>query len=115
MKRQVRRTPRSDDKEQPKPAQRLALDFHSFEEDGDGYKSMLLFTDRATGLIWDFYLRDQKGETVATIIAFMLQWYLNQGHIVAVLEADNEILKHEKVYELLLAQKVIVEPSAPRT
>ena len=38
---------------------RLALDFHDFEPDKDGYNSVILITDCYSGYIWDFYLKNR--------------------------------------------------------
>jgi hypothetical protein len=54
MKRQIRREPR---KPLEGPCKRLAIDFHDFEKEVEGYSSSMLVTDRWSGYIWDFYLQ----------------------------------------------------------
>ena len=38
------------------PGMRLAVDFHDFEPDPHGYKSLMLVTDRWSGYMWDYYM-----------------------------------------------------------
>ena len=49
IKRQIRRQPR-DLQDAPRTS-RIAIDFHDFEEDGDGFSSIALLTERRTGYI----------------------------------------------------------------
>ncbi|KAK4118229.1 hypothetical protein N657DRAFT_404519 [Parathielavia appendiculata] len=37
-----------------KPGERIAIDFHDFERDADGFKSMTLITCRVSGYMWDY-------------------------------------------------------------
>lgn len=55
-KRQISRKPGKDDE---RPGERLAIDFHQYE-DGSSTKenSQLLITDRNTEFLWDFYFKD---------------------------------------------------------
>ena len=45
------------------PGYRLAVDFHDFNP-GRGFNSLILVTDRWSGLCWDYYLSDRKAETI---------------------------------------------------
>ena len=48
IRHQIRREPR----ERPdKAGARLTIDFHDFEEDNEGYRSIILVTDRFSGYI----------------------------------------------------------------
>ena len=60
IKRKVDRSPR----DTGKLGQRIALDFHDFELASDNSHYLALFTDRCTGMIWDYYLPDRKAPTV---------------------------------------------------
>ncbi|RYO87182.1 hypothetical protein DL766_003980 [Monosporascus sp. MC13-8B] len=55
MKRQVRRQPR-ESVAFAAPGDRLAIDFHDFDNGYNGYTSAMVIGDRVTGLAWDFYL-----------------------------------------------------------
>jgi hypothetical protein len=48
IKRQIRREPREPPE---RPGERLAVDFHDFQEGIGGYTSLMLVTDRYLGLI----------------------------------------------------------------
>jgi hypothetical protein len=47
-----------------KAGTRMAIDFHDCEEDIEGYSSLMLVTDRYSGFIWDFYLKDRTSGTI---------------------------------------------------
>ena len=44
--------------------EKLAIDFYNFKRDSDGYANLLLITDRITSYFWDYYLLDQRIETI---------------------------------------------------
>jgi hypothetical protein len=48
----------------------LAIDFHDFEPDAvnDGFKSVMLITDRFSGYIWDFYLQNREADTIVSAL-----------------------------------------------
>ena len=101
-----------------KPAQRLAIDFHDFEKDSKGFNSLMLITDRFSGLCWDFYLQDRR----ATTIVSTLKWFFDMIQYrfelkPKVVECDNEITTQKpKVTQFLQEElKISVEPSAPYT
>jgi len=56
-KRQIRRQRR---KFLEGPGERLALDFHDFQRGYDGYTTLMLVTDRWSGLIWDYYIKGNR-------------------------------------------------------
>jgi hypothetical protein len=69
MKRQIRRYP----KELREGAgERLAIDFHDYEEDQEGYSSQMLITCRTTGYMWDFYLKDRTAASIITALKILL-------------------------------------------
>ena len=70
IKRQIRRAQRDVD---DGPGRRLAIDFHDFEESYDRFKSVMLVTDRWSGLIWDFYLSDRKADTIIATIKILFR------------------------------------------
>jgi hypothetical protein len=90
-KRQIRRTPRVNDQG---PGERLAIDFHSYEEGSSTKeKSQMLVTDRSSGFLWDFYLKDNRlGKTIIGFLDMMVRFLKNQYNItVKVIECDREI------------------------
>ena len=86
MKHQVRREPR---KSLEGPSKRLAIDFHGFEEEAEGYSSSMLVTDRWSGHIWDFYLQDRKADTI--ILKILFDVIFNEQET---FNGDLEALKH---------------------
>ena len=99
VKRQVRRAPR----QQPGQAagERIAVDFHDYEEGIDGYTSQMLLTCRATGYIWDYYLTARTADAIITAFKAFL------GHM----ERQHSL----KVRDFLRDRAIILEPSAPHT
>jgi hypothetical protein len=58
IRRQIRRTPRTNDEG---PGERVAIDFHSYEEGSvSKEKSQMLIYDRFSGLMWYFYFTDHR-------------------------------------------------------
>ena len=64
-KRQIRRRLREHNEG---PGLRLALDLHPFEEGYNGYRYLLLITDRWSSLAWDYYLKDRTFEIITTAL-----------------------------------------------
>ncbi|HEY9845600.1 MAG TPA: GAG-pre-integrase domain-containing protein, partial [Candidatus Caenarcaniphilales bacterium] len=57
-RRQISRAPRINDEG---PGERLAIDFHSYEEQSfSKEKSQMLITDKFSGLQWDLYFTDNR-------------------------------------------------------
>ena len=110
-KRQIRRRPREHNEG---PGLRLAVDLHPFEEGYNGYRYLLLITDRWSGLAWDYYLKDRAFETITTALSHLfgsLQQYQIRPTVV---ECDNEL--SQPVFEDYFHQLFIrIEPSAPYT
>ena len=114
IKRQIRRQPREI---LEGPGERLALDFHDFKEGLGGYTSLMLITDRWSGLTWDFYLQDRKAKSIIAAINALFQILEKRYHAIPkVVECDNEITEVKPKVRIWLKSKAIrIEPSAPRT
>ena len=116
MKRQERRRPR--DISRYKPGERITLDFHDFETDEEGYKCLMLISDRLSGYLWDYYI--QGNRTTADVITafdlFFLMMERQYGVKVKVVECDNEIIqKLPGVKQHLEARSIALEPSPANT
>ena len=113
-KRQIRRAPKD---LHEGPGYRLAIDFHDFKP-GMGFTSLMLVTDRWSGLVWEYYMSNRKAETIITALRHLFGM-LKRHHEIEpkVVEADNEItiIKPEVKAYLTNEEKVIIEPSAPYT
>jgi hypothetical protein len=114
IKRQIRRQPRE---LLEGPGERLAIDFHDFNEGLGGYTSLMMFTDRWSGLIWDFYLQDRKATSIIAAINALFQILEKRYHAIPkVVECDNEITEVKPKVRTWLENKAVkIEPSAPRT
>src|SRR5204863_1369495 len=97
------------------PGERLAVDFHDFEEGLGGFKSMMLVSDRWSGLAWDYYLQDRKASSIITAFDSIFGILSNQfGIQPKVVECDGEIYSRKhRVRNWLLRKQVKIEPSAP--
>ncbi|KAG6996633.1 Retrovirus-related Pol polyprotein from transposon RE1 [Fusarium oxysporum f. sp. conglutinans] len=115
VKRQVRRAPR----QQPgqTAGERIAIDFHDYQEGIGGYTSQMLLTCRATGYIWDYYLTARTTEAVITAFkSFLSHLEVQHGLKVKVIECDNEITEIKpKIGDFVRNRAIIIEPSAPYT
>ena len=111
-KRQIQRKPREHNEG---PGLRLAIDFHDFEERYNGFRYLLLVSDRWSGLTWDYYIKDRSFESIITALSHLLG-SLQQNYQLrsTVVECDNELSK--PVFETYFTQRFIrLEPSAPYT
>jgi hypothetical protein len=115
-RRQISRAPRINDEG---PGERLALDFHSYEEQSlNKEKSQLLIVDKFSGLQWDLYFTDNRtANSIIKKLSDFVTFLKNHYNItVKVIEADNEITTVKPQVERWLASKgITVEPSAPDT
>jgi hypothetical protein len=115
-KRSVRREPRE---EPDKAGSHLAIDFHDFEPDtvNDGFKSVMLITDRFSGYIWDFYLQNRDAKTIVSALWWFFNILAKQHQILPeVIECDNEITKSSHIKNFLSVRcGMKLEPSAPNT
>lgn len=114
IKRQIRRAPRQSDQ---KAGERIAIDFHDYQEGIGGYTSQMLLTCRATGYIWDYYLTARTTEAIITAFkSFLSHLEVQHGLKVKVIECDNEITEIKpKIGDFLRNRAIIIEPSAPYT
>ena len=113
-RRQIRREPRE---RGSRPAQRLAVDFHDFEEGRGGYKNLMLISDRYSGLTWDFYLEDRTAQSIINALSYLFN-LLEQNYNLKpeIIECDNEITTQKpRVFQFLQAHRLKLEPSAPYT
>jgi hypothetical protein len=100
-----------------KPGEKIALDFHNFEDDPDGYKHLMLLTDRLSGYMWDFYLQDKTEKSIILALASFLGMLDRQyGIKVKAFESDNEIFTVKPRIKTWLEDRHIkIEPSPPHT
>jgi hypothetical protein len=90
-KRQISRAPRQNDEG---PGERIAIDFHSYEEGSfTKEKSQLLATDCYSGFLWDFYFKDNRmGKSIIHFLDTLVRFLYRQYQIqVKVIECDGEI------------------------
>ncbi|KAL1976427.1 hypothetical protein VTN31DRAFT_2709 [Thermomyces dupontii] len=115
MERQPRRQPR--DLSGYSPDERLAIDFHDFQQDKEGYSSLFLITDRVSRAMWDYYLQDRTSASIATALRNLIDLLERQyGVTVKVIKCDNEIeMKRRAVNRFLNKVGIKAEPSAPYT
>ena len=98
------------------PAERLAIDFHDYQEGLGGYTSVMLITDRYSGLAWDYYLTNRKANTVLTVLQNLFKFLSTQFRTIPkVIECDDEVARPKVISNWLLAQGTRIEPSAPNT
>jgi len=118
IRRQKRRSSRLANKDPLVRGERLAIDFHDYEEDDQGYDSLMLISDRCTGWSWDFYLKDRKAKTIITTLRYFFDFVAHQYDLKPkVVEADGEITSVKpKVKRYLEQERLLkVEPSPPYT
>jgi Reverse transcriptase (RNA-dependent DNA polymerase) len=115
MKRRIRRAPRD---LHEGPGYRLAIDFHDFNRGYGGFNSLMLVTDRWSGLYWDYYLSDRKAKTIISALKHLFGTLKRQCSILPkVAELDNELTSQKPDVQAYLenAEFMRVEPSAPYT
>ena len=115
-KRQVRRSPRQIDEG---PGERIAVDFHAYE-DGSSTKerSQMLIIDRFSGLMWDFYFKDNRpARSIIKHLDTFATFLKTQYNItIKVMEMDNEMYSVKAdVKRWCIARGIKMEPSAPDT
>lgn len=115
-RRQIRRAPRINDEG---PGERIALDFHSYEEGSSTKeKSQLLILDRYSRYTWDFYFKDNRpARSIIKLLETFLKFLHKQFNItVKAIESDNEItMVKSEVGRWCTSQGIKLEPSAPDT
>lgn len=112
IKRQVRRAPRQSIQT---AGERIAIDFHDYEEGIGSYTSQMLLTCRSTGYIWDYYLTSRTTEAIIAVFKSFFEHLQVQHNIkVKVIECDNEITEVKpQVGNFLRNRATVIEPSAP--
>jgi hypothetical protein len=112
-KRKIRRAPKD---LHEGPGYRLAIDFHDFNQ-AKGFTSLMLITDRWSGLCWDYYLSDRTAKTIITVLKHLFGTLKRQFNIEPkIAEVDNELTSQKPEVEAYLnSQFMKVEPSAPYT
>ena len=87
-KRKIRRAPKD---LHEGPGYRLAIDFHDFNQ-AKGFTSLMLITDRWSGLCWDYYLSDRTAKTIITVLKHLFGTLKRQFNIEPkIAEVDNEL------------------------
>ncbi|KAF7136791.1 hypothetical protein CNMCM5793_006309 [Aspergillus hiratsukae] len=114
MKRQIRRTPKDIEEG---PGLQLAIDFHDFEKGYQDFRSLMLVTDRWSGLVWDYYLQDRTSDTIIKALEDLFRTLKHQYNIIPkIIECDNEIVTQKpQVYAFICSKGIKFEPSAPNT
>lgn len=115
-RRQIRRAPRLNDEG---PGERIAIDFHEYEEGSSTKeKSQLLITDRYSRYAWDLYFTDNRpARSIIRRLGIFIHLQMKQFNItVKVIEADNEItIVKSEVQRWCTSLSIRIEPSAPDT
>ena len=97
-------------------AERIAVDRHGCNPAYDGSVSLILFTDRYTGYMWDYYVTNYTAEDLLTCIRHFTTSVRRRYHEeVEVFESDNELIQSKLIRNWLRPRGFVVEPSAPNT
>ena len=93
----------------------MAIDLFDFKEGLQGYRYLLLITDRWSGLVWDYYLTSRESESINPAINYFLNTLEKQYQLSPkVVECDNEFMK--PIITTILTKRFIkMEPLAPNT
>ena len=96
------------------PGERLAVDFHDFEQSAN-IKSCVLITDMASGFTWDYYLPDRTAATICACLEDAFRLITNHlSASIKIVEADQEIVSVKPaVRKWIESQGISLEPSAP--
>ncbi|EAQ84318.1 hypothetical protein CHGG_10722 [Chaetomium globosum CBS 148.51] len=112
-KRQISRATRTTEME---PGDRLALDFHEFSPPNKGLRYLLLITDRASGMCWDYYLARREARQVLAALKHLFQLLETQFNIKPkIVECDNEFANATILVDFCNLKGTKIEPSAPDT
>ncbi len=114
MKRQVRRYKREFSE---KEGERLALDIHPYERGYGGYTHLLLISDRASGMAWDYYLQDRSAKSLIRALESFFGLITNRYKVKPlVVECDNEFSSvNAAVRQWLESKHLKIDGSAPYT
>jgi len=102
-RRQVRRAPRN---LHEGPGYRIAIDFHDYNPGIGGYTSLMLVTDRWSGMCWDYYLSDRKASTIIAALEHFFGMLKRQYDIEPrAAEVDNELTDRKPEVRAYLEKK----------
>src|SRR5690349_19254068 len=91
------------------------MDLFDFKDSLGGYKYLLLILDRWSSLVWDYYLKDKEGNSIALALASLFGILQRQFQIQpTVVESDNEF-NQGAIKAFLQRHSVRIEPSAAYT
>ena len=91
------------------------MDICDYDKGLGGYRHALLVTDRWSGIVWDYYLRNREGVGIATALASLFGILERQYQLKPrVVECDNEF-NTGPIKAYLLRQSVRIEPFTPNT
>jgi hypothetical protein len=93
------------------------MDCHDFTIGYEGSASVLLLSDRYSGLTWDYYLEHRTADSIIDCLKhFIHLWESTYRTKIQVFEVDNEFTTLKpKIKEFLESKHFKVEPSAPYT
>jgi hypothetical protein len=95
---------------------RWAIDFLDLEADHHEYNSVMLFTNRYSGYVFDIYLRSCTEDSIVDALNYFLSVLSHQfGITPEIVECDGEFTKSNRLHEYFEKRFIRVEPSAPRT
>ena len=98
------------------PGAQIAVDFFDFETGIDRKNSLVLFTDRYSGYVWDYYLSDRKQKSLQDVFRGFFAKLRNFFEIKPKkIECDEELDKHENLMKWLKEEGVQVDLTAPHT
>jgi hypothetical protein len=99
------------------PGERISIDFHDFEESGQGkFTRLLLITDRWSGYMWDYYLTSKKAKAIKRALEHLFNYLHNQYKIrPKAVECDGEITQSGMLKRFFEKRSVKIEPSPPNT
>lgn len=112
-KRQIRRVPRPPP---PHVGHTYAIDFIDLTHDLKGYHSAMLVTDRSSGLIFIYFLKERSHSTITRVLGNTLD-ILHSHHSVLPkhLEFDGELLDSQEITIFCTARSLTTSPSTPYT
>jgi hypothetical protein len=93
------------------------MDKHDFKPDDEGFRTLLLVTDRWLGYSFNLYLKDQTALSIIEALTHLINHLKYQYAIdVKVIECDNEFIDVKPEVEWTLSKHNIrLEPSVPYT
>jgi hypothetical protein len=84
--------------------------------DDQGFNSAMLFTERATGYVFDTYLSSRKTPSVMEAVNYFLAVMERQFDLKpSVIECDNELIKSKAMRLFRRSKGIRIEPCAPNT